>query len=84
LAYWFERARGAVHFENNGGGEALVFDMRVERPERAYPIYAINGVSIDGDAAILVAPDFRSLLLSEKELFTPERRKSPVVGPGSC
>lgn len=54
---------GALVIGSDGGSEGLVLDVRSEQAAGQYPVYAINFVSIDWDAAIAVAPDFRRLLL---------------------
>ncbi len=54
---------GAIAIGSDGGGEGLVLDVRPQHADGAYPIYAMNFVSIDWEDALPVAPNFRSLLL---------------------
>lgn len=63
-AYGFtpKRMPGAIPFGDNGGGEAIVFDVRPEHPDGHYPIIAVNFTSIDWDATIFIANSFRELL----------------------
>lgn len=70
-AYGFtpERMPNAGAFGDNGGGEALVFDLRPERIEGAYPVMAVNFVSISWSEAIPVATSFRELLLLRRPLL---------------
>ncbi len=70
-AYSFipQRIPGAIAIGSDSGSEGIVFDVRPERSDGLYPIYAINFVSIDWDDALLIAPDFRSLLLLRHELL---------------
>jgi hypothetical protein len=73
-AYGFtpDEIAGAAPIADNGGGEAVVFDCRPERPDGAYPLYLINFVTIDWGAAIPLTPDFHSLLLRRTDLFGHE------------
>jgi hypothetical protein len=57
---------------SNGGGEAIVLDMRKERSDRRYPIVAINFISDGWEDAMPVAPDFRSLLLLRRSLLSSD------------
>ncbi len=70
-AYGFRSTQiaGAIVIGSDGGGEAIVLDTRPARADGKYPIYAINFVSIDWKDALLVAPDFRRLLLLRHELL---------------
>lgn len=70
-AYQFGPARipGALAFGDDGGDECLVFDMRPDHPDGEYPVYAVNFISVGWKEAILVAPDFTSLLLLRRELL---------------
>jgi len=54
---------GAIAIGSDGGGEGLVLDVRSQHGDGDYPICAINFVTLDWNAAISVAPDFRRLLL---------------------
>jgi hypothetical protein len=63
---------GSLILGSNGGGEAIVIDMREERPDRRYPIVAINFISDGWDDAMPVAPDFRSLLLLQHSLLSSD------------
>jgi hypothetical protein len=76
-AYGFtpEEITGALVLGSNGGGEALAFDMREERPDRQYPIYAINFITVGWEEVIRVAPDFRSLLLLRYSLLSHDEVK---------
>jgi len=53
---------GTLVFGDDGADEALVMDLREERSDRRYPIYAINYYSVEWKLAVPVAPNFRSLL----------------------
>ncbi len=70
-AYGFtpQRVPGTIVIGSDGGGEGIVLDTRPEHADGKYPIYAINFVSIDWEDALLVAPDFRRLLLLRRELL---------------
>jgi len=60
----------ALVLGSDGADEALVMDMREERPDKRYPIYAINYYAVEWELAIPVAPDFRSLLLLRRSLLS--------------
>jgi SMI1 / KNR4 family (SUKH-1) len=61
---------GTLVLGDDGADEALVMDMREERPNKRYPIYAINYYSVEWELAIPVAPDVRSLLLLRHSLLS--------------
>jgi hypothetical protein len=63
---------GSLILGSNGGGEAIVIDMREERLDRRCPIVAINFISDGWDDAMPVAPDFRSLMLLRRELLVAD------------
>jgi SMI1 / KNR4 family (SUKH-1) len=63
---------GALVLGSDGADEALVMDMREERSDRRYPIYAINYYSVEWELALPVAPDFRSLLLLRHSLLSSD------------
>ena len=63
---------GAVAIADNGGGEAIVFDYGPERPDGDYPLYLINFIDIEWDAALPLTADVRSLLLRRTDLFGHE------------
>jgi hypothetical protein len=63
---------GSLVLGSNGGGEAIVFDMRKERPDKRYPIVAINFISDGWDDAMPVAPDFCSLLMLRHRLLSSD------------
>jgi SMI1/KNR4 family protein SUKH-1 len=70
-AYGFKSSRttGAICIGSDGGSEGLVLDVRPERADGQYPVYAINFVSIAWTEALSIAPDFRSLLLLRRGLL---------------
>lgn len=70
-AYGFtsERMSDAVAFGDNGGGEALVFDIRPQHRDGDYPVLAVNFVSITWSEVIPVADSFRELLLLRRPLL---------------
>ena len=47
-------------------------DMRKERSDHRYSIYAISYYSVDWELAIPVAPDFRSLLMLRHSLLSSD------------
>jgi SMI1/KNR4 family protein SUKH-1 len=61
--------RGALPIADNGGGEALVFDVRPECSDKLYPIYAVDYVSLDWRDAFPIAESFQSLLLLRRRWF---------------
>lgn len=54
---------GAILFGTDGGPFALVFDARPHQPDRQYPVLAMDWIELSWEDAILVAEDFRSLLM---------------------
>jgi hypothetical protein len=63
---------GTLVLGDDGADEALVMDVREERSDRRYPIYASNYYSVEWELAIPVAPDFRSLLLLRHSLLSSD------------
>jgi hypothetical protein len=63
---------GSLTLGSNGGGEAIVLDVREERPDRRYPVVAINVISDGWDDAMPVATDFRSLLSLRGSLLSSD------------
>jgi SMI1/KNR4 family protein SUKH-1 len=63
---------GTLVFGDDGADEALVMDLREERSDRRYPIYAINYYSVEWKLAVPVAPNFRSLLLLGHSLLSSD------------
>jgi hypothetical protein len=63
---------GSLILGSNGGGEAIVLDMRKERSDRRYPIVAINFISDGWEDAMPVASDFRSLLSLRRSLLSSD------------
>jgi hypothetical protein len=68
---------GALAFADDRGGEGLVFDLRMVHPDQAYPVLAVNYVTIGWDETLLVAPDVRALLRLDRELFAAMGPKGP-------
>lgn len=58
-----ENMQGAIAIGDDGGDEALVFDMRVQRADAQYPVYTVDLVRLGWDEAIKVADNFQELLL---------------------
>lgn len=68
---------GGLAFGDDGGGEGLVFDIRPTNPDGAYPVYAVNYVSIGWDEALKVASSFKDLLLLRRRLLQ-EHDQTPL------
>ncbi len=63
------RMPSAIPFASDGGGEALVFDIRPAHPDGRYPILLVNYVTVGWDETIPVASCFRELMLLSDSLF---------------
>lgn len=85
-AYGFtaQRIPGALVIGSDGGSEGIVLDTRPERADSAYPIYAVNFVSIGWDTALMIAPEFRSLLLLRHELLKNDARQLGLLADGNA
>ncbi|HEY7780427.1 MAG TPA: SMI1/KNR4 family protein [Ktedonobacterales bacterium] len=86
-AYGFvpTKMHGAIAFGDDGGEEGLVFDIRPERAEGPYPVFAVNLVSVGWKEALPIADDFRQLLLLSRELLhRADHPKRDARNPGSA
>ena len=63
-AYGFTatRVHGALVIGDNGGSEALLFDLRPQHPDKRYPVCALDFVSLDWNDALRVADTFQETL----------------------
>jgi hypothetical protein len=77
-----EHTPRAMPFATDGGGEALVFDMRREPLDGEYPILLVNYVTLGWDETIPVARSFRALLLLDGPLFHAMQRGRKTM-PGN-
>ncbi len=69
-----QKMPGAVAFGDDGGGEALVFDLRPEHSAGQYLVYTVNLVTLEWDEAIKVADSFHDLLLLRRpHIIVPDR-----------
>jgi hypothetical protein len=65
---------GTLPFADDGGSEALVFDIRPSHPDGQYPVLAVNFITIGWREALQVSDSFHSLLLLRHRLLEGAQR----------
>lgn len=76
-AYGFtaETMPDAFPFADDGGSEALVFDMRPSHPAGEYPILAVNFITVGWAEALRISDSFRDLVLLRHALLEGAQRE---------